>query len=74
MANKKTEFSKFKLTYKDQLLGYFNTPYEVNAEQALTMLQNAINNLQVEEAVSNKKPSILAELGVEVSTSKSEDF
>ena len=71
---KKQEFSKFKLTYKDQLLGYFNTPYDIDAHQALVMLENAMSNLKIEEAVSNTKPSILEELGIETSTKKSEDF
>jgi len=69
------DFSKFKLSYKGELVGYFNSPLDINKEEALQLLQAIIDDVEVEEAVSNKKESVLLSiLGKKTSKTKSEDF
>jgi len=75
MAKQTTEFSKFKLSYEGELMGYFNTPLDITKEEALQLLQATIDNLDIEVAVSKPKESkLMTLLGKKSSTKKSEGF
>jgi len=75
MAKQTTEFSKFKLSYEGELMGYFNTPLDITKEEALQLLQATIDNLDIEVAVSKPKGSkLLSIIGKKDTSSKSETF
>ena len=71
----KTEFKKYKLIYNDELVGYFNTPLNIDASETKQLLQAVIDNVSIEDAVSKPKGSKLLELiGKKDTSSKSETF
>jgi len=69
------QFNKFRITLDRELVGYFNTPLDINSQEALMLLEKSIGAGASIEVVTDKPTNskLLELIGKSSSETQSED-
>ena len=68
------QFNKFRIIFEGELVGYFNTPLNVNPQEALMLLEKTIDaGASIERVTDKPKGSKLLELIGKAPSDSSED-